>query len=448
MAFGLVLLRDGLLGPLPPPVDPDVTVVPTTLYQVMGGWEATAQIGQTDFASIPWRDATIDMAVNTIGINQLRVEIRAGAENDQDYFAQKFAGTISSSVWNAHKYATVNDNADPNSRDDSKFFWTEIDQCVDVVVTPFKAAVEANGESLYIKLCYVAFNTTTGHVHSSTAEYAEFLLAVFQHLDSTYGWVPDAVEVILEPDNGTFFDSGNGTLIGQAIKAAGDRLAAAGYTPDFTAPSTENMGKASTWYDAVKAVSGASAYVKELAYHRYLGVSDANLAAIKSRVIADGKTSAMLEWVGATVETLWADITKGYCSSWQQYTLAYPTASDTGGQYILVSGSTPSLASRTHGLALYFKNVRRGAQRIGCTTTETDIRPVAFKNVDDKLVVILHVDAPRDVVISGLTPFATYSVTRATTTASASSLPDVTTPSNGAATISVPSASVVALVEQ
>ncbi len=60
---------------------------------------------------------------------------------------------------------------------------------------------------------------------STPAEYAEFMLAVFQHLRDKYGIVPDAIEMILEPDNGT---SWTPSALGQAMVAAADRLGAGG----------------------------------------------------------------------------------------------------------------------------------------------------------------------------------------------------------------------------
>jgi hypothetical protein len=123
---------------------------------------------------------------------------------------------------------------------------------MDQIVVPLRAKLAARGEALYVNLCYVAFTSGIAsgiYAHSDPAEYAEFLLATFQHLQSRYGWVPDGIEVILEPDNRTIWANTSGTLIGQAIKAAGDRLAAAGFHPDFIAPSVMNNSNGPAYID-------------------------------------------------------------------------------------------------------------------------------------------------------------------------------------------------------
>ena len=62
------------------------------------------------------------------------------------------------------------------------------------------------------------------------------MLATYQHMQGKYGFVPDSWEVILGPDTGNA--GWSATQVAQAIKAAGDRLAANGFTPNFTTPST------------------------------------------------------------------------------------------------------------------------------------------------------------------------------------------------------------------
>lgn len=426
-------------------VGPTVTVDTGTTYQVMSGWEATAQIGQTDVTSYPWATETLDLAVNQLGLNRIRLEVYAGVENDADYFLQYYNGEIDTATWNSKKFSPVNDDGDPDTVNASGFHFGRIDLDVSVVVNPMRALLAARGESLYVNLCYVAFSTTTGHLHEDVDEYAELILATFQHLDSTYGWVPDAVEVILEPDNGTFFDSGGGTLIGQAIAATGAKLDAAGYTGvEFIAPSTESMANADDYFDAIWAVTAARPYLKEISYHRYLGVSDTNLGNIKTRATANDLRSAMLEHIGSGVEALYKDILLGHASAWQQFTIAYPNATDNGGKYFPIVSNSPTWGSRTHALALYFRHVRRGAVRVGATSADANVRPVAFQNPWGGVVTVLHCDAAGDYIVEGL-PAGRYDVTRATATADASDLGEITVGGDGRAYLSVPDASIVAI---
>ena len=133
-----------------------------------------------------------------------------------------------------------------------------------------------------------------------------------------YGFVPDAIEVLLEPENTAW----RAPRIGEAIAAAGARLAAAGFRPDFIAPSVMDMANAVPFLHEIVKVPGALTYLKEIAYHRYGGVSDANLAAIHDRAAQYGLRTSMLEHIGSDAEDLYKDLTIAQVSAWQQYTLA------------------------------------------------------------------------------------------------------------------------------
>ena len=311
-------------GPSSPAPSTVITVDPSTRYQTMTGWEATAEGGQNDVASYPaYRARLLDLAVNTLGINRLRVEVKSGAENPVDTWAEEQSGALAAADWRCQRYATINDNADPMVINPAGFHFSELDATMNRLVLPMKALMDARGEHLYLNVDYVAFarqcsNTPYAHLNNP-AEYAEFVLATYQHLKSTFNVVPDSWEVILEPDNtGGLWDGG---MVGRAIVAAGDRLKAAGFTPRFVAPSTMNMTNAASYVDAMMAVPGAQQYVKELSYHRYAGVSDDALAAIASRATKYGLQTAMLEHIGSDYQDLYTDLTAGQNSAWQQYTL-------------------------------------------------------------------------------------------------------------------------------
>lgn len=130
------------------------------------------------------------------------------------------------------------------------FHFSALDSAFARVLLPLKRRLEARGERLFVNLNYTAFLDQCPppvYVHGQSAEYAEFVLAAFLHLRYTFGFVPDAVEMILEPDNVTAWRSG--TLIGPAIVAAAARLATAGFSPVFVAPSTSDLGRAIAYLD-------------------------------------------------------------------------------------------------------------------------------------------------------------------------------------------------------
>lgn len=414
-------------------VDATISVDTAARFQVMTGWEATAEMGQEEAGFAGWQTQVTDLAVNDLGSNRIRLEVRSGAENPVDNYALYRAGKAN---LNVIRYTAANDNDDPNVINSAAFHFTELDQSVELIVLPLKQRLAAKGEQLYVNLNYVSFNSG-GVIHGNPAEYAEFILATFQHLRDCYHLVPDAVEVILEPDNGTIWD---GASVGAAIVAAGQRLAAADFHPEFIGPSVMNMANTVPFLDAMLQVPGVRSYLKEVSYHRYRGVSDANLAAIKSRASQYGVRTAMLEKIGGDVEDLYKDLTIANVSAWQQFTLAFPTK-DNGAQYYVIANGVPVPGSRTRALQQYFRYVRIGATRVGAVSTDSErVRPVAFTNVGGAPVVVLHASGEGTFAISGLRA-GTYRVTTSDPTTAA--LPDATTAADGTLRISAPREAII-----
>lgn len=389
-----------------------VTVDPAVTYQTMRGWEVTSFVASAcdpSFAAL--RDAYIDLAVNDIGIDRVRLEVRSGVENSTDYYANFVANGCPEPpdpeylTWRHNRYATVNDNADPGTINWNGFHFTELDWTVEHIILPWKQQVEANGESLFINLNYVAFTSQieggTYH-HDAPDEYAEFVLATYLHLQSEYALVPDTWELVLEPDN---VSQWNGTLLGQAIVATAARLTANGFTPSFVAPSNTNMGNAITYFDQMIAVPGALQYLEEFSYHRYGGVSLANLQAIADRAVQNGLSTGMLEWWfdNGTQEVLYEDLTIGRNSSWQGSVLSGLFNADTS------DPDNPVVTYRTNTKfnRQYFKFVRQGAVRVDALSDTATVHPIAFVNEDGGHIVVVNADSGGAIEIAGL-PAGTY----------------------------------------
>jgi hypothetical protein len=382
-------------------------------YQTIRGWEATAYAGQDDPAFASFRNIVFDEAAYDLRLTRLRVEVRSGAENSQDYWTRYQNGQISSQLWRCVRYSTVNDNGDPFTINWSGFHFSELDDTVEKVVLPLRQRLLAQGRKLEVNVNYVAFTnqmTATGcpsglgYVHDdSPEEYAEFVLATYLHLQGKYGWVPDYWEVILEPDNTPFW---RGTQIGRAIAAAAARLRAYGFTPRFIAPSTSDMGRAWMYFDAMITVPGVTGNLVELSYHRYGGVTLSNLQTIAARARQYGIGAAMLEHIGSGYQDLHQDLKIGNNVAWQQFTLASPGV-DNGGSYYVVDASNPSrvtvrLGSRTRYLRQYFRYVRPGAVRIEAATTNPTFDPVAFLAPDGSETIVVRAAAGGNFAISGL----------------------------------------------
>jgi len=322
------------------------------------------------------------------------------------------------------------------------FHFSALDSSVVRVVLPMKQRLEARGERLFVNLNYVAFLRQCPppvYVHAQPAEYAEFILAAFLHLRDRFGLVPDAVEVILEPDNVPVWSAG--APIGRAIVAAADRLAEAGFRPIFVAPSTKVLSQGIAYLDDIYRVPGVQSLLKELAYHRYGGASEADLALLAQRAKSVGARTAMLEHIGSGVEDLYTDLTVGQVSAWQQYTLAFPTE-DNGAQLFRIVDGRPVLGTRTRYLRQYFHYVRMGAQRLGAQSTSSNVRAVAFDNANKNLVVVLHAKRPGPVEVRGLRP-GRYGASATTRTVTWAELGTQVIEGGGALTVTIPDAGVV-----
>jgi hypothetical protein len=400
----------------------DVTVIPSTTHQTMRGWEVMGEgsiiVSWPRF--LTYQQAAIDKVVEA-GQNRIRLEVRAGFENPVDAFANWQAAGYPGSpatqyvTWRAKRYETINDNNDPNVINPAGFHFTELDQTIDLIVNPMRAKLAAKGESLYVNLNYVAFlgQVTSGvpYVHGNAAEYAESMLALFQHMQSKYGWTPNALEVILEPDNTN--PPWSGTYIGQVIAATGARLAAAGFTPEFIGPSTTAMANAVPYFDQIMAVPNAATYLKELSYHRYFDNNTQFLQTIASRAQNAGISTSMLEWwsSGNSYHVLHEDLKLGRNSSWQQATIVdLNDRNGLGTAYI--NPNTPTVAEFTNPTKFfirYYQHVRMGAVRVGATAVNGSIDPLAFRNTNGRYAVVIKMAGGGPFTVGGL-PAGTYGI--------------------------------------
>lgn len=436
----------------PTPTGQVVEVYSGLTYQTITGWEATAQIGQLECnptAYSVYRTPLLDRAINELGINRVRLEIISGAENPVDWFGRLQSGQIDISTFRTHRYESVNDNSDPQAIAASGFQFSGLDHAVDNVVTPLRQRAAARGEQLQVNLTYVDFGAAPFEHSANPQEYAELMLAAFQHLQSKYGWVPDAVEIILEPDNTTNWRP---ATMGPAIVAAGDRLKAAGFRPAFIAPSNTNMTRALEYFDQMILMPRVAEYLTDLSYHRYGGVSDAVLQAIGARAASYGVRTGMLEHIGSGHEDLHRDLEIGRVSSWQQYTLAFCGTNDGGGTYYVINESTPTspqivIGSRTRFLRQYFWYVRQGAVRVGAGSGDGRLHPLAFRNPNGKLVVVVKADAAATFQVA-LLPAGTYGIRYTTGTAFDASHPDVTLTSGQSLSTSIPAAGVLTVFQR
>lgn len=423
-----------------------ITIDPSKKYQTITGWEATAQAGQIDSPVFDtYKDTLFDQAVNDLGINRLRVEVMSGAENPVDYFTQYRQGRISFDEWRKHWSEIINDNNDPQVINSAGFQFSLLDNAIETVALPLKQRLAARGEKLFININYVDFGSSAFEHKNNPAEYAEFVWATVEHLQNKYRITPDSWEVILEPDTGAAWSAAQ---IGQAIAAAGNFLTSKGTAVRFVAPSTTSMGNASVYFDTMLQTPGVLPYLSELSYHRYRGVSTANLQAIATRAKQNNINTAMLEHIGSSYGDLHEDLKIGQNSAWQQFTLAYPTGDD-GAQYYTIDQSDPAhpkvvMGSRTKFLRQYFKFIRSGAVRIEATSIKAGLDPVAFINSNGGYVVVVKAGGGDNFSIQGLPP-ARYGIKYTTTSQYDVDATDITVAAGQALTTSIPTAGVITI---
>ncbi len=369
-------------------------------FQTMNGWEATLNLADDpqNPAWADYHDQVLERAINGIGINRLRLEIRSGAETRSNWNSMFMAGEIPYETWKAHRYPVENDNDDPNLIDWSGFSFDELDWHVEENVLPLMALAEARDEKLWINLCYVSF-ISGRNVHHDPEEYAEFVLATYLHLNEKYGFVPDSWEVILEPDLKR--DMWTGKMIGEAIVSSAKRLRAEGFEPAFVVPSVTNMNNAVRYIKDIGKVPGAMDDVIELSYHRYKGANKNNLREITQLARKHGVGTSMLElWFGrANSDVLHEDLTLGENVAWQSRALFGIFQAPPKNQ----PDANPRVKGEMRYNRQYFRDVRLGATRIGAKSSlKSRIKPVAFQNVDSSVTVILDAEEQSEIELLGL----------------------------------------------
>lgn len=362
-------------------------------YQRFTGWEATSFItSDCDSKYSILRDLILPYLVDSIGITRLRLEVRSGSEHNADNYSFWLNNNCPDkdsnySKWRESRYATINDNDNPFVLNPQGFFFTELDKKIENIVIPFIHLLNVRGIKPYINLCYVAFTNQIKngiYIHNNPDEYSEFILAVFLHMNQKYGFTPDAVEIILEPDN---VPQWNGSLIGQAIVKTSERLLSYGFKPKFIGPSTTNMANAIKFIDDIIKVPGALELLDEISYHRYGGVSQQNLKIISEKAKLYNKKTSMLEWWfdNANFKILHEDITIGNVSSFQQATINGFFDIDT------TNPKEPKIKIKdiSEYNRIYYTLIKPDAIRKEVISNDEAVSPIAVINNDNTFALII-----------------------------------------------------------
>jgi hypothetical protein len=409
--------------PQPAPQGATIAINPSQRHQVFHSWGAAVLQTISDYSSLTAADwnAVLTTAVTDLNIMRVRLEVPSGVEGPH-----------------GSKYASVNDNRNPNDLNAAGFNWSSVDWQIDNVLRPFREKVVAAGKAPYIYLQYVDFGPSRFEHYENPREYAELMLAVFQHMQSKYGFVPEAISVMLEPNDVSGWTP---QALAASIKATATRLQAAGFAvPEFIAPETSNMDAFQSYVDQLMADSQAGALIKEFSYHRYGGNTDANMAQITARAVKHGKRTSMLEfWTEhLNYQRVQEDLVLGRNSGWDQGVFA-DNFSCQSSHLMRVSNGVVSLCPNTKVNQHFFQNIRAGAQRIGASAQETWLKPSAWINSDGSYAVLIVAESAGKFSVGPL-PAGTYKVRYAEAggTQATTNLPDVRLSSPGYISTTMP----------
>jgi len=409
-------------------------------HQTFRAWEASVLQTVLDYErDLPGFEALFAQAAGDLGINRLQIAIGAGNEHPAGYAADYIRRTLSErALVDNYLYAITNDNDDPNVANLAGFEFGLLDWQMEHIVVPYRRALEASGQRLLTNLSYVDFRPSTFEHHDYPEEYAEFMLVLFEHLKARYGFVPDAINVMNEPDQTTW----TGAAMGRVVVATANRLAKAGYQPDFMAPSVVNRQNAVPFFNAMTSVPGAAAHIKELSYHCYWdpGPPAVSLRQIAERAVAAGIETSQNEcWQPDNdFRALHRDLKVGRNSSWQQATL-----NGINGYYAVDRATRKvTLQPKTKILRQYYRHIRPGAVRIEATTTDATLDPVAFVSANGRTVVVVAAGSAGNFTVNGL-PAGTYGISYTTDAAFDINLPEVVISAGQLLTATIPAAGAI-----
>jgi hypothetical protein len=445
--------------------DGDVSCDFSIEHQIWENWEAHLQshaittpftgsyLGYSVEYSFPLYADLLNDYLADLNIGRCNMSIYWHSEHTTDWYDQFVTGAISESAYNASANDIVQDNADPNVRNDAGYIWSGLDAWIATHVVPRRERMARAG--IHLKFCFSAHSGATAgsgyYFFDDPAEWAEWILAIYDHMQSTFGFTPDAI----------YFNEPPNTAIGETIAEVGagalamqQRLTAAGYSVKFLLPACISPSISVTNWDLLRTQLGdtwCSTYVLNIAYHLYSGGTTQvkQIRTLSREALELSVQTAMTEYITADAAELYQDIVVGGVSTWQQYVCAW-TPPDNGANYFLVDLTDPdnpvlTYGVRTRRLRQYMHYIYPNAQRIGCASSHANLFPVAFHNPDGRLAVVIYADAAvSDFVVSGLSD-GNYMIEYSTGSAPVQLATQATR--LGRITTSIPAAGVITLYE-
>jgi len=275
----------------------------------MRGWEATAEGGHSfnfpgttpsypssTFAN--YKTSLLAQALD-LGINRVRLEFRLDDYNNTGYVIDPSGPTGA---------------IQPSTATGGQKHYDRFHQAMDTWVTDYRNLLIARGETLFINFCIVDFRNDGYHAEDTPSEYSLIVKEAVLNFHTSYGFWPDVIEPVLEPDNSSGNQNWTAAKLANNIVQANTDLISAGMPSSvkWFAPSVTSAANGTTWIADMKTANASvTALLSTYPYHRYSG-TNTDVGNIWTQANSDSKETAMSEWIGATHLTLYDDITIGH----------------------------------------------------------------------------------------------------------------------------------------
>jgi hypothetical protein len=365
-----------------------VTIDPGIQYQTFRSWGGTTP-GEEGLADLA-RSHMLDALVHDFGLTRLRYEPPAGHRP------------------NSQRWEWLNDNGDPDVMDWSAIDTSALDQRANDWLVPFKERVEASGEPFDIYISPSFFDggssgTAPAWLLNSPGECAEYATAVLLRLRDAHGITANYYSICNEAGNNNAWTA---TVVADAIKALGPRLAALGLPTKIQFP--ESISVDTAWDSYITPLQNDAEiwpYIGCLSYHLY--GSNGKRVFIRDLGIAKGIPTAQTEYMGLTTQHLYDDLIKGGVSYWELYGL---TGHGNAKINTNRDGTHFSFGSEYWIFRQATRYIRPGDVRIEATSSLSTFKALAFGR-SGKVTVLLPNNiagsVARTATLSGL-PAGTY----------------------------------------
>lgn len=415
--LGVALLTvGGLAGSFAMGADATVVLDTSATYQTIRSWGVPPWFGNGSAANLRVRPSLLDECVQTLGGNEIRVEINR----------REWEGAL-------------NDNGDPFLADPAAYVAAEADIKARTILLPMKQRVEADGGTFEFYVSPSFFDggssgSAPAWLLNSPGEYAEWAMQFVQYMQKTYGLVPAFYSVCNEAGNNNAFSA---AVVATMIKTLAPRFQAAGLPVMIQFMEGVNSGTTWNYIKATQNDSEMWQYVGLVSYHLY-GPNNPMAQQIRDFAWAKGLPTAQTEHMGGGINNLYDDLTFGGVSTWEFYAIGDILPSNANGTWF-------SHSATFWNVRQVFRYVRRGSVRLGATSSDSNLRPLAFADGGKITVVLLNnTDGQaRNVTIQGLAS-GSYGLSQ-TVKGAYQEMGLQTVPADGSVSINVPAATILTL---